>query len=80
MKAEDVVGDLCGFFVVICAVVLLNAFKDMDVSIDDFRGAMRPKRHQIENRMNANNAFEDILVRHNSRDVKAYGTAQVRNI
>lgn len=80
MKPEDVVGDVCGFFVVICAVILLNAFKDMDVTVDDFRGIMRPKRHQIENRNSDANAFEDILVRHNNRDVRAYGTTQTRNI
>lgn len=80
MKPEDVVGDLCGFFVVISAVILLNAFKDMDVSLDDVRGIMRPKRQSIGDRHSSSNAFEDILVRHNSRDVKEYGTTQIRNI
>lgn len=47
MDASNVIGDICGFLVVICAVVLLNAFKDMDVSMDDVRSQMRPRRRQI---------------------------------
>lgn len=47
MKPQDVVGDLCGFLVVIIAVIMLNAFRDMDVSMDDVRGQMRPKRKLI---------------------------------
>lgn len=47
MKVEDVVGDACGFLVVVIAVILLNAFKDMDVSMDDVRTQMRPKRKLI---------------------------------
>jgi drug/metabolite transporter (DMT)-like permease len=47
MKPEDVVGDACGFLVVVIAVILLNAFKDMDVSMDDVRSQMRPKRKLI---------------------------------
>jgi len=78
MKPEDVVGDMCGFFVVISAVILLNAFKDMDVSLDDMRGIMRPKRHVIGDRTSC--AFEDILVRHNSKEIKEYGTTHSRNI
>lgn len=47
MDASDVVGDVCGFLVVVIAVILLNAFKDMDVSMDDVRTQMRPKRKLI---------------------------------
>lgn len=47
MKATDVVGDACGFLVVVIAVILLNAFRDMDVSMDDVRTQMRPKRKLI---------------------------------
>lgn len=47
MSASDVVGDICGFLVVVIAVILLNAFKDMDVSMDDVRTQMRPKRKLI---------------------------------
>lgn len=47
MLVGDVVGDACGFLVVVIAVILLNAFKDMDISMDDVRTQMRPKRKLI---------------------------------
>lgn len=47
MDATNIVGDLCGFLVVICAVFLLNGFKDMDVSIEDVRHQMRPRRRLV---------------------------------
>lgn len=47
MDASNIVGDICGFLVVICAVILLNAFKDMDVSLDDVRSQMRPRRRLV---------------------------------
>lgn len=47
MEVKDVVGDVCGFLVVVIAVILLNAFKDMDVSMDDVRTQMRPKRKLV---------------------------------
>lgn len=72
MKAEDVIGDLCGFLVVISAVVLLNAFRDMDVSMEDVRGIMKPKRELASQRCH----FEEVIVRGDSRDHKSitYGT------
>lgn len=78
MKTEDVVGDLCGFFVVICAVILLNAFKDMDVTLDDVRGIMKPKRELIGDRNG--NDFAVTLFRQHSHDRKVYGTTNSRNI
>lgn len=47
MELTDVVGDVCGFLVVIVAVILLNAFRDMEVSMDDVRSQMRPKRKLV---------------------------------
>ncbi|KAG5674704.1 hypothetical protein PVAND_004656 [Polypedilum vanderplanki] len=47
MDASNIVGDICGFLVVICAVFLLNGFKDMDVSMDDVRSQMRPRRRLV---------------------------------
>lgn len=62
MGFEDIVGDICGFFIVIVAVVLLNAFRDMDVSIDDVRGIMRPKRELcLTNVPESSSQFDDIL-------------------
>lgn len=66
MKPADVVGDACGFLVVVIAVILLNAFKDMDVSMDDVRTQMRPKRKLISMASGPRgingNSFEDALV------------------
>lgn len=59
MDASDVVGDACGFLVVVIAVILLNAFKDMDVSMDDVRTQMRPKRKLISMSGSRGNNFED---------------------
>lgn len=47
MKFEDILGDICGFLVVISAVFMLNAFKDLDISLNDVRGIMRPKIQRI---------------------------------
>ncbi|XP_036317817.1 magnesium transporter NIPA2-like, partial [Rhagoletis pomonella] len=37
MRFEDILGDICGFFVVILAVFMLNAFKDLDITLNDVR-------------------------------------------
>lgn len=47
MRAENILGGICGFLVVIVAVMLLNMFKDIEISLDDIRGSMRPKRELI---------------------------------
>lgn len=47
LKAEDVVGSLCGFLVVIIAIFLLNAFKDMDISMNDVRNMLKPKHEHL---------------------------------
>ncbi|XP_063699508.1 magnesium transporter NIPA2 [Culicoides brevitarsis] len=83
MSPEDIIGDLCGFFVVICAVIMLNGFKHLDVSMDDVRGIMRPKRRMIEQNERAPHSssnFEDVLVHQNTSSSKQYGTTDVRNI
>lgn len=43
LSGNDVVGNICGFFVIVVAIVLLHGFKDMDVSLIDIRGTFRPK-------------------------------------
>ncbi|XP_075224164.1 magnesium transporter spict [Lycorma delicatula] len=47
LSFEDILGNICGFLVVIVAIILLNTFKDMDVSLNDVRGVWRPKRELI---------------------------------
>lgn len=46
MQAEDIVGNLCGFFIVIVAIVLLHGFKDVDITLDQMRGILKPK-HEL---------------------------------
>lgn len=78
MKAENIIGDLCGFFVVIVAVILLNAFRDVDISLSDVKGIMRPKRELLQSHKGQ---FEDFLVEseHNGSQ-KHYGTGDYRDI
>lgn len=47
MTAENVIGDLCGFCIVIIAVILLNAFQNAEISMNDLRQMMRPRRDPI---------------------------------
>lgn len=47
MDVSNIIGDICGFLVVICAIVLLNAFKDMEISMDDVTIQMRPRRRLV---------------------------------
>ncbi|XP_059617082.1 magnesium transporter NIPA2 [Phlebotomus argentipes] len=70
MSASDVIGDLCGFFVVIVAIVLLNAFKDMDVALSDVRGITRPKRQLLEQ----GNQMDEILI---GQQKHTYGTNEL---
>lgn len=77
MTASNIVGDICGFLVVIIAIVLLNAFKDMEVSLDDLHSQMRPKRKlvslsngQSRTSMSYNGVDDSLLTRNLS-----YGTS-----
>lgn len=45
----DIVGNICGFLVVIIAVVLLNAFKNFDINFSDLQCILRSKRDLISN-------------------------------
>ncbi|KAL8573239.1 hypothetical protein ACOMHN_006650 [Nucella lapillus] len=40
MRVEDVLGDLCGFFTIICGIFLLNAFKDFNINLGSLPGLM----------------------------------------
>ncbi|KAJ8672582.1 hypothetical protein QAD02_003841 [Eretmocerus hayati] len=47
MSNEDLIGCFCGFLIVITAIFLLNAFKDVDLSYTDVKQIFRPKRELI---------------------------------
>ncbi|XP_055712073.1 magnesium transporter NIPA2 isoform X1 [Phlebotomus papatasi] len=70
MAASDVIGDLCGFFVVIVAVILLNAFRDMDITLNDVRGITRPKRQLLEQ----GSQMDEILI---TQQKNSYGTSEL---
>lgn len=70
MKAEDVVGDVCGFLVVIVAVILLNAFQNMDITLDDVKGIMKPKREKLrdeDEQSVSSYSLENMVVRKDSK-------------
>ncbi|XP_011191922.1 magnesium transporter NIPA2 [Zeugodacus cucurbitae] len=71
MRFEDILGDVCGFFVVILAVFILNAFKDMDISLNDVRSIMRPKMQRISQ------YDEEVLVAHPKERRYSYGSSDI---
>lgn len=75
MSVEDVIGDICGFFIVIVAVILLNAFQNMDISLNDIRTIMRPRREMLNGIGDGTYTLDNVLVRQNSKEIKnGYGT------
>lgn len=75
MSAEDVIGDICGFFIVIVAVILLNAFQNMDISLNDIRTIMRPRRVMLNGIGDGTYTLDNVQVRQNSKEIKnSYGT------
>lgn len=78
MSAEDVIGDICGFFIIIVAVILLNAFQNLDISLNDVRSIMRPKRDQLHSRRGSfsytsTGSLNNVVVR-SGKDRNGYGT------
>jgi len=47
MSIENILGASCGFLVVIIAIFLLNAFKEMDIHYGNVRHMLRPKREML---------------------------------
>ncbi|GBM46642.1 Magnesium transporter NIPA2 [Araneus ventricosus] len=43
MAASDVMGNLCGFFTVICGIFLLNAFREWDISLSNLNTLLQKK-------------------------------------
>lgn len=72
MSFEDILGDSCGFLVVISAVFILNAFKDIDISMNDLRKVMRPRVQKVQL------YDEEILVTQKPNETRfSYGTGEV---
>ncbi|XP_046611391.1 magnesium transporter NIPA2 isoform X1 [Neodiprion virginianus] len=47
MSATNILGSVCGFSTVLVAIVLLNAFKDLDISYRSIQGILRPRRELV---------------------------------
>lgn len=47
MSTEDILGSISAFLIVIIAIFLLNAFKEMDVSYESIRHMLQPKRKTV---------------------------------
>lgn len=43
---QDIIGNICGFLVIIVAILLLNTFKDIDIPLSDVN-VWRPKRELL---------------------------------
>lgn len=56
MSTEDILGSCCGFLIVIIAIFLLNAFKELDIHYDNIKHILRPKREII---ISNNNQWND---------------------
>ncbi|XP_020281527.1 magnesium transporter NIPA2 [Pseudomyrmex gracilis] len=47
MSVEDALGASCGFLIIVIAIFLLNAFKEMDIHYENIRHMLRPKRELL---------------------------------
>lgn len=72
LGANDIIGNLCGFLVIICGIVLLNTFKDMDVSVLDLSRQWRSRRHSAKTMMEEDEEEEKGRIQGLSR---SYGTS-----
>lgn len=77
MTVENVIGDLCGFSIVIIAVILLNAFQNAEISINDLRQMMRPRRDPVSQKSPTHE--DNVFIRQSNRneDRNGYGTHSV---
>lgn len=57
MNGNDILGCICGFIIVIVAVFMLNAFKDLKLSFKDLNLDARNRRslHHLEGRIESDN-------------------------
>lgn len=54
LNTEDILGNICGFLIVIIAIILLHGFKDFDITFNDIRGILRPKHESLLRTTNIN--------------------------
>ncbi|KAI4461056.1 hypothetical protein MML48_5g00008856 [Holotrichia oblita] len=62
LSIQDIIGNICGFLTVIIAIFLLHAFKDVEISLSDFRKILNPKHEKLW-RNGRNDNYESLLSR-----------------
>lgn len=62
MSAPDIIGSICGFLVVITAVFMLNAFKDVAITLRDLKLNVRNRRSMQSIHRAENGETEDFTV------------------
>ena len=72
---QDVLGNVCGFIVVVIAVMLLNSFKEVDISLQDVRIVWRCKRDPIKYTLDSEEEVGQI--KQMSTRQLSYGTPQL---
>lgn len=60
LSGEDVLGSLTGFMTVVCAIFLLNAFKDWDVSLSSLQGLLQSTREQQQHGASGDSTLPDL--------------------
>lgn len=60
LSGEDVLGSLTGFMTVVCAIFLLNAFKDWDVSLSSLQGLLQSTREQQQRGTSGDSTLPDL--------------------
>lgn len=78
LSAEDVVGNICGFIVIVIAVMLLNSFKDIDISMQDMRIVWTSKRDPIKHTIPCHSDEECSQIKRHSGN-SSYGTPPLYN-
>lgn len=56
MTIENIVGNLCGFATTIIGVFLLNAFKELNINMDNLKNQL------LNNRLNSTSHMSEIVV------------------
>ncbi|XP_022910531.1 magnesium transporter NIPA2 [Onthophagus taurus] len=62
LSFKDVLGNVCGFFTIVIAIFLLHAFKDIDITLSDVKGSLRPKSNYLSRNSKHYN-YESLLSR-----------------
>lgn len=75
MFAQDVLGNVCGFIVVVIAVMLLNSFKEVDISVRDMRIMWRCRREPFKYAVETEE--ETGQIKRNGCQQSSYGTPQL---